>query len=230
MISSPQIHSRLLSDFVRSLQITIKLPRFDNAVISRRFRAYHVKPTHRKIETLRNPNGLQRCLSLASAYSEFYAYPMKHLLRHTFLASAMVVLGACASTPDAAEICSAEWIAPRADKAVAKIEKRAGSTLKNLSSALVDLTAGKSPNFLELWTLNRSVTKLKKELTSGQGIRDLKTVATRCNDPQIVKDSMRSMMQRQGISNDLLTRIESNPIYQSVVSVITAPEPVAPKG
>ena len=67
---------------------------------------------------------------------------------------------------------------------------------------------------------------MKKELTRGQGIRDLKTVAKTCNDPNIVKDAMRSLLERQGVSDTFLKRIESNPIYQSLISSISEPAPL----
>ena len=72
--------------------------------------------------------------------------------------------------------------------------------------------------------------KLKNELTNGQGIQDLKTVATTCNDPTIIKDAMRGVMQKQGLTDSFITRVENNPIYQGIVSVISEPEPLEPNG
>lgn len=71
---------------------------------------------------------------------------------------------------------------------------------------------------------------MKKELTRGQGIKDLKTVAKTCNDPNIVKDAMRNLLERQGVSDSFLKRMESNPIYQSLISSISEPAPVKPNG
>lgn len=155
---------------------------------------------------------------------------MKTLVRTAFLAVALTGLAACASTPDPAKICTAEWIAPRADKAVAKIQKRAGSSLRKVSSVSRSFADGKTPGPLKLFALSNAVKKLNKELTQGQGISDLKTVAQTCNDPKIVSDSMRGLMERQGVSSSLIRRIESFPMYQSAISVITEPEPITPKG
>lgn len=71
---------------------------------------------------------------------------------------------------------------------------------------------------------------MKKELTHGQGIKDLKTVAKTCNDPNIIKDSMRGLLERQGLDGNLIQKIETNPIYESIVSSIAKPEPVTPNG
>lgn len=77
-----------------------------------------------------------------------------------------------------------------------------------------------------MFALSRALKNLEKELTQGQGIKDLKTVAKTCNDPEIISDSMRDLLERQGVSDKLIKRIEGSPIYQNVLSSITAPEPV----
>jgi len=155
---------------------------------------------------------------------------MKHI-RHTLLiVPGLLLLGACASTPDPAEICTAEWITPRATKAVNKIEKSAKSSFKTFASVSKTWAKGKQPNFLQLLSLNSALDKMKKELTRGQGIKDLKTVASTCNDPDIIKTSMKGLLERQGVSENLIQWIENTPIYESIVSSITEPVPVEQNG
>lgn len=151
---------------------------------------------------------------------------MKTLLHALVLTPILMLLSACASTPDPAEICSAEWITPRATKAVSKIEKRAGSSIKNLTKVSESWAKGKTPNFLQMMTLRNSLTKMKKELTNGQGIRDLRTVAKTCNDPDLIKDSMHDLLERQGVSDSLIQWMENNPIYEGLISSLAEPEPV----
>lgn len=149
---------------------------------------------------------------------------------HALLCPALLILTACASTPDPAEVCSAEWIAPRATKAVNKIERRAKSSLRTLSKVSETWASGKTPGPWQMFQFTRAIDKMKKELTKGQGISDLKIVAKTCNDPEIIKNSMRDLLDRQGISDSLIQRIEGNPIYQSVITSIAEPEPVKPNG
>lgn len=153
---------------------------------------------------------------------------MTGLARTTILTAALIGLGACASTPDPAEVCTSEWIQPRAEKAVAKIQKRASSSLLTLRSVSEKFVEGKKPGPLQLWQLSNAVKKLNKELTQGQGITDLKTVATLCNDPEIIDDSLVGLMERRGLSDSLIRRIQNNPIYQSAISVMTEPAPLKP--
>jgi len=155
---------------------------------------------------------------------------MKLKLHVTLTLSAILLLGACASTPDPAEVCTAEWITPRTNSAIGKIEKRAKSSMKTLTSVSKTYAEGKKPNLFQLLALSNAMNNMKKELTRGQGIKDLKTLATTCNDPNIIKDSMRDMMKRQGIDDSFIQRIETNPIYESLISSISQPEPVASNG
>ena len=71
---------------------------------------------------------------------------------------------------------------------------------------------------------------MKKELTGGQGIKDLKTVAKTCNDPDIIKTSMHDLFERQGFSSTLISWIENTPIYENIISSIAKPDPVDPNG
>jgi hypothetical protein len=151
---------------------------------------------------------------------------MKFFLRPLILTSTVALLSACASTPDLAVICSSEWIAPRAETAINRIEKRAKSSFRTLSKASKTWSAGKTPGPIQMYSLSRALKSLEKELTQGQGIKDLKTVAKTCNDPSIIKNSMRDLMRAQGVSDRLIQQIEDFPIYQNAISSITEPEPV----
>ena len=155
---------------------------------------------------------------------------MKSTRRAQIILPVLVFLSACASTPDPAEVCSAEWIAPRTASAVDRIEKRAKSSIKTLADVSKTWSEGKTPNFLQLIALRGAMNKMQKELTRGQGISDLKTIAKTCNDPTIIKNSMRNLLERQGASSKVIGWIENNPIYESLISSISKPEPVQRNG
>jgi len=136
------------------------------------------------------------------------------------------MLGACASTPDPAKICTAEWITARSDKAIDSIQDRASSSIKAMRKASDSLAKGKTPGVFQQLALLNALNGMKKELTRGQGIKDLKTVAQTCNDPNIVKNAMTGLMERNGMSPSFIKTVENNPIYQGLISTITEPEPL----
>ena len=155
---------------------------------------------------------------------------MKIMRRTLFLIPALALLSACASTPDPAEICTAEWITSSATKAANQIEKSAKSSFKTFADVSKTWASGKQPNLLQSVALFSAMNKMKKELTRGQGIKDLKTVAKTCNDPNTVKTSMHDLLERQGLSDNLIAWIENSPIYESLISTIAEPDPVKPNG
>ena len=155
---------------------------------------------------------------------------MKILLRSLICLPALALLSACASVPDPAEVCTAEWITPRATKAVNSIEKSAKSSFKTFRDVSETWASGKQPGFFQLLALNSAMNKMKKELTRGQGIKDLKTVAKTCNDPNIIKTSMHDLLERQGLSDNLIAWVENSPIYNSIIASIAEPEPVKSNG
>ena len=54
-----------------------------------------------------------------------------------------------------------------------------------------------------------------------RGIRDLRTVAKTCNDPEIISNSVKTMLQRQGVSDTFISRIENSPFYERILKGIT---------
>jgi len=152
---------------------------------------------------------------------------MKSILSLPIACTAMLFVSACASTPDPAEICSAEWIAPRTERAVTRIEKRAKSSIKALSNASESWAQGKTPGPFQMFALSNAFKKLEKELTQGQGIKDLKTVSRTCNDPDIISDALSDVMRRQGVSDQFIDFVAGNPIYQNILDELNELEVVA---
>ncbi|RKQ71569.1 hypothetical protein DES40_0894 [Litorimonas taeanensis] len=124
---------------------------------------------------------------------------------------------ACTTTPDPEEICTTEWIAPRAEKAVKKIEKKTNSAMNSLRKAGEAYSQGKQPSVFTMMRLSSSLEKLEKELTDGQGISDIKFLARTCNDPEILTKSVRNVFESQGVPEKLLNFIENTNLYQSII-------------
>lgn len=133
------------------------------------------------------------------------------------LAISVLLLTACASTPDPAEVCTADWIGKRSSKAVSNIEKKAKPALSKLSKAAASWASGKKPGPLQLWSLQGSVKSLTRELQTGSGLRDLKTLANTCNDPKIVTSAMTNLMKDNGLSQNMINFVENLPLYRDII-------------
>lgn len=146
-----------------------------------------------------------------------YAIPMKHLTSLIATAFVTLLVTGCASTPDPAKVCTSEWIGERSDKAISRIESKASSSLKSLQKAGESWAKGKTPNLIQQALLLRSLKGLEKELKTGRGIKDLKTLSATCNDPKIISDAMGGFLRKQGLPDNIINFIESMGLYQEII-------------
>lgn len=133
------------------------------------------------------------------------------------LSFSSMLLVACSTTPDPAKVCTSEWIAPRAEKAISRIEKKTRPAMKSLKSVGESLAQGKSPNVFAMMNLTSSLESLEKELTQGRGIKDVKLLANTCNDPDILTKALRGVFEKHGVSDKVLDYVENLDFYQRVL-------------
>ena len=132
---------------------------------------------------------------------------------------ATCALSACASTQyDAAEVCSADWIKPRAADALTELIDDTEGAVKSMRKVSTKYMEGKTPGPLQMFALSNSLKSLEKELTKGQGIKDLKILAKTCNDPQIVTDGMKAFVENLGLPQRISAFIEALPRYQELLA------------
>lgn len=144
---------------------------------------------------------------------------MKSILTTAIIITAFLGLSACASTPKPEEVCTSNWVNKRSANAVSRIEKRAKPALQNLSKAAMDWAQGKNMGPFQMLKLNSSVNKLTKELRNGQGLKDLKTMASTCNDPKIVTGSLTKLMEDAGLTGQMVGFIEGLQKYQDLIQI-----------
>ena len=138
--------------------------------------------------------------------------------RFILIVTLPLLVSACASTPDPAEICTSEWIKPRAEKAMTELMDDTSSAVKSMSKAADKYRQGKTPGPLQMFALSNSLKSLEKELTRGRGIKDLKTLAKTCNDPQIVTNGMTAFVEQLGLPRRMSAFIQALPRYQELLA------------
>jgi len=155
---------------------------------------------------------------------------MPRLYLITAVTASILALSACATTANPEKVCTADWIGKRSDKAMNNIERKAKPALRKLGKAAESWAAGKKPGPLQLWSLQGSVNSLTRELETGRGMRDLKTLAQTCNDPKIVTSAMTQMMRENGLSQGMIDFVERLPQYKDLILKDISnmrPQPVA---
>ena len=146
-----------------------------------------------------------------------YAAHMKHFGTLLFILALSIFVTGCATAPDPAKVCTAEWIGERSDKAIDRVQSKAGSSLKSLQKAGESWVKGKTPNLIQMALLSRSLKGLENELKNGRGIKDLKTLSATCNDPKIISDAMGGFLRKQGLPDNIINFIEGMGIYQELI-------------
>lgn len=108
--------------------------------------------------------------------------------------SVSALLSACATTPDPAKVCTAEWISPRVGKAVNEIKRDTGSLLKTINKSAKSMENGK----MGAWSTFRMISageKYIKRLKSSRGLNDLRVLSETCDDPKIIRDGFTTYLQ-----------------------------------
>ena len=69
-----------------------------------------------------------------------------------------------------------------------------------------------------------SLSRLADNFENGRGMRDMRTLASTCNDPNLIKDFMVQFMREQGISEKFITFINGLKEYQQLLATGKRPE------
>lgn len=135
----------------------------------------------------------------------------------TFGLAASVLISGCVTTPDPAEVCTAEWIKPRAERAVNYLERDTKRIIKSLKKSAAGFEKGETPGLFQILALSSSVEKLMKELKSGRAIKDLRILRDTCNDPNIIEDALTDFMKDQGLPSGLIDFVKTLEPYKDLM-------------
>jgi hypothetical protein len=144
---------------------------------------------------------------------------MKTTKTITLFLTTFTILGlqACATAPDPAKVCTAEWITPRTDKAINRIESKTRKAVKNLVKLGEAYADGKTPGMFTMMRFRSSIDTLKTELTEGRGITDIKMLAKTCDNPEIITKAVREVFEKQGVSERVLSLMDDLKIFQDII-------------
>lgn len=146
---------------------------------------------------------------------------MRHnTLLATPILAAGLLLSSCATTPDPAEVCTADWIKPRAERAIKEIQKETGRTIRSLKRDAAKMEKGTLSTLRAVSMLN-SMKKLINRLQNGRGVKDLRLLADTCNEPAIVRDGIANYMEDMGAPESLLELIRDIDFSQPPVDTQT---------
>ena len=129
------------------------------------------------------------------------------------------MLAACASTPDPAKVCTAEWIAPRVERAADRLEDKTAKAFRALRKVGAQWVRGDKPGALSMLSLRGAVRDLEDELKDGRGVRDLRTLARTCDDPELIRNEVLKLLERQDIPEPVLNFLRGSSLIDRLVEL-----------
>ncbi len=124
----------------------------------------------------------------------------------------LLIVAGCATTPDPEEICSAQWIKPRVDAAVADFRDDIEHTMSQLRSSEGSATNAKGMGLLEGAAVLLSLTRLINNLQDSRTLADLNTLSQTCNEPELVMNALTDVLEEYEVPQpfvDLLRELDA---------------------
>ena len=109
------------------------------------------------------------------------------------------LVSACATTPSAEEVCSADWIKPRTDAALQEFKNSTQDTWKKLSSTGKRASKRGSLGLIEKASVLLSLTSLVNSFQNSQALEDLQLLGKTCNDPDLVKNALVGTLEEYNV-------------------------------
>ncbi len=153
---------------------------------------------------------------------------MDNFMRATLLViTALVstsILSACATAPDPAKVCSAEWVSVRSGKAMKEFKRDTRPIFRKLRKTGESLKDGRQPGPLQMFSLMNAVSKLGRKFENGRAMKDMRTLAATCDDPELIKNAMTDFMREQGIDEKFIGIINSLDASKTMLETVKKPE------
>jgi hypothetical protein len=145
-----------------------------------------------------------------------------------FSLGSMLVISACATTPDPEIVCSADWIAPRAERAMKEFKQDTRSTFRTFKKTGNRLQKGQSLGPIQMLSMMSAINGLADKFKNGKAMRDMRTLANTCDDPSLIKNAMTDYMREQGISENFIDFINDIDVYKNLLEtgIVAQADPI----
>ncbi len=135
------------------------------------------------------------------------------------LLAAPLILQACASTPDPVKVCSAEWIAPRVERHMADFEKNTRKIFRTFEKTAKDYSSDGKVKPLQMFAMMNSLKSLKNKFENGRAMKDMRTLATTCDDPELIKNAMIGFLRKKGFNDRFIQFLNDLEQYKKLLEI-----------
>jgi len=149
---------------------------------------------------------------------------MNKFILTPIIAGVFAVVSACATAPNPAEICSADWVSLRADKAMTQFKRDTRPIFKNLRKLGDRAHDGRNIGPLQMYSLMNSMNRLARKFENGRAMKDMRLLASTCDDPDLIKTAMTDFMRDQGFSEQFITFLNGFDAYRNMLETGKRPD------
>ncbi len=121
--------------------------------------------------------------------------------------AALLAMTACASTPPM-DVCSAEWVSYRANRAMDEFGTEVQPLLRTLRNASNQSGNGADIGPLMMVRLISAMTDLLDRFGNSDALFDLQLISDQCNDPDIMIDAFSYFLEDRGASPEVVGIIQ----------------------
>lgn len=134
-----------------------------------------------------------------------------------YLSASTLLFTACASTPDPAKICTAEWITPRVNRHMQDFEKDTRKIFANLEKTAHSYSKNGKVGPLQMFSMMNSLNALAKKVEHGRAMKDMRTLANTCDDPKLIKTAMTNFLRRKGLDEKFIQFLNNLEQYRKLL-------------
>lgn len=141
----------------------------------------------------------------------------KHKLLMATVVLTMLTLGACATKYNPEEVCTAEWIKPRVDLAVADFRANTDSILNELKKTGKQVASnGGQLGLLQRAGVLLSLGKLVNTFQNGQTLKDLNVLGKTCDQPELASRVFKDLLSEYNVPPAFINILDELKTFQDL--------------
>lgn len=125
------------------------------------------------------------------------------------ITTSLLLLTACATKHDPAEVCTSNWIKPRVDAAMGDFRSNSDQILANLKKVGKEAaSSGGQLSLLQKARILPSLLSLVNSFQNGQTLKDLNVLSETCNDPQLVTRAFTDLLKEYNVPDNFIQLLD----------------------
>lgn len=132
---------------------------------------------------------------------------------------------ACAPKYDPAEVCSARWIKPRVDSAMAEFRGKSDDALAILRRTGEAIEPGSKPDPIQQVRVMFNLSLLANEFLGSQALKDIDTLSRTCKDPDLAINAFTDLLREYQVPDSFIQLLNEVDAFRKMAEEFAARNP-----